>query len=144
MCYVTFVTPTIFLSHDVNHPKGIAGTILCAVVTGGGLAHIGAEASLFTVLAVAFERYFAVVHPYGNRGKLTFHKVKVCFFEMKCYAGRNLSRPYAGTCWRKLIKKQVDISWADLMERVADGVLVSPLYSYSQMRFPYLRDGLCI
>ena len=98
MCYVTFVTPTIFLSHDVDHPKGIAGTILCAVVTGGGLAHIGAEASLFTVLAVAFERYFAVVHPYGNRGKLTFHKVKVCFFEMKCYAGRNLSRPYAGTC----------------------------------------------
>ena len=94
ICYVTFVTPTIFLSHDVDHPKGI----LCAVVTGEGLAWIGAEASLFTVVAVAFERYFAVVHPYGNRGKLTFHKVKVCFFEIKCYAGRNLSRPYAGTC----------------------------------------------
>ena len=55
-------------------------------------------ASIFTLLVVAFERYFAVVHPYGNRGKLTFHKVKVCFFEIKCYAGRNLSRRYAGTC----------------------------------------------
>ena len=71
---------------------------MCAFVTGGGLAWTGADASLFTVLVVAFERYFAVVHPYGNRRKLTFHKVKVCFFEIKCYAGRNLSRRYAGTC----------------------------------------------
>ncbi|CAH3193509.1 unnamed protein product, partial [Porites evermanni] len=77
ICYVTFVTPTIILSHDVDHPKGIAGTILCAIVTGGGLAWTGAEASIFTLLVVAFERYFAVVHPYGNRGMLTFRKVKV-------------------------------------------------------------------
>ena len=35
----------------------------------------------------------------------------------------------AGTCWGKLIKKQVDTSRADLMGRVADGVLVSPLHS---------------
>ena len=48
-------------------------------------------ASIFTLLVVAFERYFAVVHPYGNRGKLTFRKVKVCFFEIRYYAGRNLS-----------------------------------------------------
>ena len=91
ICYVTFITPRIILSHNVDHPKGIAGTILCAVVTGGGLAWTGAEASIFTLLVVAFERYFAVVHPYGNRGKLTFRKVKVCFFEIRCYAGRNLS-----------------------------------------------------
>ncbi|CAH3180468.1 unnamed protein product, partial [Porites evermanni] len=77
ICYVTFITPSIILSHDVDHPKGIAGTILCAVVTEGGLAWTGAEASIFTLLVVAFERYFAVVHPYGNRGKLTFRTVKV-------------------------------------------------------------------
>ena len=35
----------------------------------------------------------------------------------------------AGTCWGKLIEKQVDTSRADLMGRVADGVLVSPLHS---------------
>ena len=88
---MTFITPRIILSHNVDHPKGIPGTILCAVVTGGGFRWTGAEASLFTLLVVAFERYFAVVHPYGNRGKLTFRKVKVCFFEIRCYAGRNLS-----------------------------------------------------
>ena len=48
-------------------------------------------ASIFTLLVVAFERYFAVVHPYGNHGKLTFRKVKVCFFEIRYYVGRNLS-----------------------------------------------------
>ncbi|CAH3036298.1 unnamed protein product, partial [Porites lobata] len=77
ICYVTFVTPTIILSHDVDHPKGIPGTILCAFVTGGGLAWTGADASILTLLAFAFERYFAVVHPNGNRGILTFRKVKV-------------------------------------------------------------------
>ena len=60
-----------------------------------------------------------------------------------CYAGYKqaffLARPYAGTCWGKLIKEPVDTSWANLMGRVADGVLVSPLHSYSQMRFPYLK-----
>ena len=91
ICYVTFITPRIILSHNFHHPKGITGTVLCAVVTGRGLAWTGAEASIFTLLVVAFERYFAVVHPYGNRGKLTFRKVKVCFFEIRCYAGRNLS-----------------------------------------------------
>ena len=67
---------------------------MCAVVTGGGLEWTGAEASIFTVLAVAFERYFAVVHPYGNRGKLTFRKVKVYFFEIRCYEGRKVHKKY--------------------------------------------------
>ena len=91
ICYVTFTTPTIILSHDVDHPKGIPGTILCAFVTGGGLAWTGADASILTLLAFAFERYFAVVHPNGNRGILTFRKVKVCFFKIRCYARTNLS-----------------------------------------------------
>ena len=50
----------------------------------------------------------------------------------------------AGTCWGKLIKKQVDTSRADLMGRVAESVVFSPLHSYRQMRFPYLRSELCI
>ena len=65
-----------------------------------------------------------------------------------CYAGYKqaffLARAYAGTRWGKLIKKRVDISWADLMGRLADGALDSPLHSYPKMRFPYLRDELCI
>ena len=65
-----------------------------------------------------------------------------------CYAGYKhaflLARPYAGTCWGQLIKKQVDTSRADLMGRVADRVVVSPLHSYLQIRFAYLRDELCI
>ena len=32
---------------------------------------------MFTLLVIAFERYFAVIHPYGNRGKLTFQELKV-------------------------------------------------------------------
>lgn len=81
ICYATFIIPTIILSHNVGHPKGIFGTFLCAVITGGGFggsfAWIGGLASMFTLLVIAFERYFAVVHPYGNRGKLTLQRLKV-------------------------------------------------------------------
>ena len=77
ICYATFIMPTIILSHNVTHPTGIVGTFLCAGITGGSFAWIGGLASMFTLLVIAFERYFAVVHPYGNRGKLTFQELKV-------------------------------------------------------------------
>ena len=37
----------------------------------------GATASAFSLDAIAFERYFAVMHPYRNAGKLTHGKLKV-------------------------------------------------------------------
>ncbi|XP_073259254.1 neuropeptide FF receptor 1-like [Porites lutea] len=74
ICYVTFTIPTIILSHNVGHPNGIFGTFLCAVITGRSFAWIGGLASM---LVIAFERYFAVVHPYGNRGKLPLQGLKV-------------------------------------------------------------------
>jgi len=77
ICYATFIMPTIILSHNVTHPTGIVGTFLCASITGGSFAWIGGLASMFTLLVIAFERYFAVVHPYGNRGTLTFQELKV-------------------------------------------------------------------
>jgi len=37
----------------------------------------GATASAFSLVVIAFERYYAVQYPYGNKGKLTNEKLKV-------------------------------------------------------------------
>ncbi|XP_073227819.1 pyroglutamylated RF-amide peptide receptor-like [Porites lutea] len=76
ICYATFIIPTIILSHNVGHPEGVTGTVLCTIITGGNLAWIGGHASMITLLVIAVERYSAVIHPYGNRGKLTFSRLK--------------------------------------------------------------------
>ena len=75
--YVIFAVPNIILSHHVYHPDGLAGTLLCTTLTGTNLAWVGGRASMITLLVIAIERYFAVVHPHGNKGKLTNHKLKV-------------------------------------------------------------------
>ena len=71
-----FLPQFIFLSSSA-HPDGESGTILCQLVTGAALAYIGAVASVFTLVAIATERYYAVMHPYENIGKLTGRKMKV-------------------------------------------------------------------
>ena len=73
-----FVAPRFLLSHSFTHPAGATGTLLCKLLTGGNLTWIGGAASVFTLVAIAFERYYAVMHPYRIRGKLTYGKLKVC------------------------------------------------------------------
>ena len=80
ICYAIFIIPTIILSHNVGHPEGVTGTVLCTIITGGNLAWIGGHASMATLLVIAVERYLAVIHPHGNKGKLTFRRLKVCYF----------------------------------------------------------------
>ena len=64
------------LAH-IHHPDGVIGTVLCKLVTDGQIASIGAVASFVTLAAIAFERYYAVVYPFGDKGKLTTRKLKV-------------------------------------------------------------------
>ena len=46
-------------------------------MTGGTIAYIGGVASVVTLVAIATERYYAVMHPLENIGKLTDLKMKV-------------------------------------------------------------------
>ena len=73
-----FVAPRFLLSHLFRHPAGATGTLFCKLLTGGNLTWTGGAASVFTLVAIAFERYYAVMHPYCTRGKLTYGKLKVC------------------------------------------------------------------
>ena len=75
--FATFVTPETFFKITPIHPGGTFGTVFCKLVTGGGLAWTAGSSSVVTLVAIAAERYFAVIYPAGNVGKLTKRKLKV-------------------------------------------------------------------
>ncbi len=76
--YAAFIGPEVILKFASIHPEGMTGTVLCKLLTGGTVAWIGAASSVVTLVAIAIERYYAVVYPLGNKGKLTERKLKVC------------------------------------------------------------------
>ena len=76
--YAAFMAPRIFLKLNLAHPGGVTGTVLCKLLTDGNVAWVGATSSFVTLVAIAIERYYAVMYPLGNRGKLTKRKLKVC------------------------------------------------------------------
>ncbi|KAL9975317.1 hypothetical protein ACROYT_G012470 [Oculina patagonica] len=59
-----------------SHPEGMIGTVFCKLLTGGNVAWIGAVSSFVTLVAIAIERYYAVVYPLRNKGDLTERKLK--------------------------------------------------------------------
>ena len=81
MMLATFFAPQYIFIHTFTHPDGVAGDVLCRLLTDGSLAWVGGAASVFTLVAIAIERYYAVLHPYGHKGKLTHRKLKVCLKE---------------------------------------------------------------
>ncbi|XP_068674668.1 neuropeptide FF receptor 1-like [Montipora foliosa] len=78
-----FIAPRFIFIHTFDHPLGLAGSIICKLFTGGNFSWLGGSASVFSLVAISVERYFAVVHPYGSRGKLTIKKVK--FVAVACW-----------------------------------------------------------
>ncbi|KAL9951070.1 hypothetical protein ACROYT_G043665 [Oculina patagonica] len=76
--YATFLTPDTFLKlTTLIHPDGMTGAVLCKLLTGGIVAWIAALSSVFTLVAIVIERYYAVMYPLGNKGKLTKRKLKL-------------------------------------------------------------------
>ncbi|XP_074608803.1 galanin receptor 2a-like isoform X2 [Acropora palmata] len=74
---VVFFASRFTLIHAYNHPDGKVGTILCKLLTGGTFGWIGSCASVFTMVAIAIERYYAVTRPLGNRATFTKDSLKV-------------------------------------------------------------------
>ena len=77
--YAIFMAPTFFVQMAGSHPDGVAGSVLCKLVTGGNMAWFGAASSVVTLVAIGFERYYTVVYPLSNKGKLTKQKRKVWY-----------------------------------------------------------------
>ena len=60
MMVAAFFAPMRVFIHMFTHPEGVAGTVLCKLVTGGAFTWIGAASSVFTLVAISVERYYTV------------------------------------------------------------------------------------
>ena len=80
MLFAAFITPNIIFSKlsSIHYPDGVIGMILCKLITSALIGWTGATSSIITLAAVTIERYYAVMYPHGNKGKLTKRKLKVC------------------------------------------------------------------
>ena len=72
-----FLSPKYIFSHFITHPEGAAGTALCIALTGGITGWVGAATGVFCLVAIAVERYYAVVYPFENMEALSKRKLKV-------------------------------------------------------------------
>ena len=74
--YAAFTIPYMVLTHSSIQPNGATGKLF---YTFGTFAWAGAASSVFTLVTVAVERYWRMVHPYdGRRKRLTMRKLRVC------------------------------------------------------------------
>ncbi|CAH3037233.1 unnamed protein product, partial [Porites lobata] len=74
MMFALFIGQRFVLVHLYPHPVGLSGSLLCK---SHNLTWVGGAASVFTLVAIAFERFYAVIYPYGNKGKVTYGKLKI-------------------------------------------------------------------
>lgn len=58
-----FMLPRHVFHQSFEHPTGTSGNYLCKFITGGGFIWMSAASSGILLIAIAFVRYFAVVHP---------------------------------------------------------------------------------
>lgn len=80
MLYAAFIAPNILFNKlsSIRYPDGVIGIVICKLITSALIGWTGAASSIITLAAVAIERYYAVIYPFGNKGKLTKGQLKVC------------------------------------------------------------------
>ena len=79
MTVATFLLPKYVFVHTFTHPDGDAGNVLCRLLTGGHVTWIGGGTSVFTLVAIATERYFAAPHPFEKRGSLVLVEYRYAY-----------------------------------------------------------------
>ena len=75
--FATFIAPQYILSQTFTHPGGVTGKVLCKLLTGGNFAWVGAASSVFTLVNISMERYYAVMYPLSDKGNLSERKIMV-------------------------------------------------------------------
>ena len=73
LCLPVYVTST---SAFKDHPTGLSGDILCKLWTGYFALFYFAVISVYTLVALSLERYYAICHPVKARVKSTISRAK--------------------------------------------------------------------
>ena len=75
---LTFIGPQYIFIHLFKHPTGTTSDFLCKFITGRNISWIRGVASVFSLVAISFERYNAVINPYSQQASnFSMTKVKI-------------------------------------------------------------------
>ena len=155
MTVALFSSVQLIISPAISHPTGAKGTLLCKFLTGGNPAWIGAIASIFSLTALAFERYCAVLHPRSIRLKLTKRKILLliilCWFFSVVFTIPGfwwmVFFPGTNTCghkWTKQVYAEVyTIGWTILAGLIPISAMAG-LYSRVVYRLWFTKDTTII
>ena len=75
--FALLIAPKLIVGLNSKHPEGTGGSVLCLLITGGAFAWVAALCAIYTLVAIAVERYYAVTDPYGKKRNFTRRKLKV-------------------------------------------------------------------
>lgn len=111
--YALLIAPKLIVSLNSKHPEGTGGSVLCLLITGGAFAWVAALCAIYTLVAIAVERYYAVTDPYGKKWNLTKRKLKVMIIAfwilaaIACIPNTMYMRVNNGYCSEKFPKEWV-------------------------------------
>lgn len=67
MTVALFLTPVYILRPFIRQADSPLSDVLCKLLTGGNFSWIGSAASVFTLVLIAFERYFCIMFPHNRK-----------------------------------------------------------------------------
>lgn len=112
-----FFIPSCVVSHFIEHPDGMTGDILCKLITGGNLGLAAVSTSSFLLVAVAFERYYATIHPFLSLSRRRSPYIP----PLLSFLGILLAVPMTFVSFYNTEKKKCDRNWPNYTaERVHD------------------------
>ena len=72
-----FLAPSLMLEPTTTYPPGLTGEVLCRLFTSAYLGWAGFFSSVFSLLLVALDRYYAIMKPYSIRHRTTIKKLRI-------------------------------------------------------------------
>lgn len=76
MMVAVFISIQFILGPLYTHPDGTTGVVLCKLVTGGAVAWTSAVTSVFNLVAISVERYYAILYPHSEKGRINNRNLK--------------------------------------------------------------------
>lgn len=80
MTVAIFASIQFIVEPTLSRVEPLSATFLCKFVTGGTVGWVGAVCSIFNLVGIAIERYYAVIVTHRHRGKLTYNKLRIFIF----------------------------------------------------------------
>ena len=72
-----FLAPSLMLEPTSTYPPGLTGEVLCRLFSSGYLAWAVFFPSVYSLVFIAFDRYYAIMKPYSIRHRTTIKKLKI-------------------------------------------------------------------